>query len=97
EGEDVTYDAAAHDDFPELQERGRFTLEQLSQRLEAYELEDYRRWSFESAALDLSLRQSGSSLGAVLGLEYRPVRFVVSTRLAIRPWLELYPQLGSQL
>src|SRR5947209_936017 len=71
EGEDVTYDAAAHDGFPELQERGPSTFEQLSQRLEAYELEDYRRWAFESAALDLALRQNGSSLGAVLRLEYR--------------------------
>jgi L-alanine-DL-glutamate epimerase-like enolase superfamily enzyme len=97
EGEDVTYDAAAHDGFPELRERGRMTLEELSQRLEAYELEDYRRWAFESAALDLALRQNDASLGDVLGLEYRPVRFVVSTRLEIRPWLDLYPQLEFKL
>ena len=32
---------------------------------------DYRRWAFESAALDLALRQEGCSLGTLLGLEYR--------------------------
>ena len=34
---------------------------------------DYRRWGFESAALDLALRQAGTSLGAALGREARPV------------------------
>jgi hypothetical protein len=97
EGEDVTYQAEAHDDFPALHERGRFALEELSRRLEEYELEDYRRWAFESAALDLALRQNGASLGDALGLEYEPVRFVVSTRLEIRPWLELYPQMEFKL
>ncbi len=91
EGEDVTYEAAAHDGFPELRERGRMSFEQLSQHLDAYGLEDYRRWAFESAALDLALRQNGTSLGAVIGLDYRPVRFVVSTRLEVSAWLELYP------
>ena len=58
---------------------------------------DYRRWAFESAALDLALRQAGLSLGEALGLPYRPVRFVVSTRLDIRPWLALYPGLQFKL
>src|ERR671937_31474 len=97
EGEDVIYQAEAHDDFPALRERGRFTLDELSQRLDAYALEDYRRWAFESAALDLALRQNGLSLGKALGLDYRPVRFVVSTRLEIRPWLELYPRMEFKL
>ena len=56
-----------------------------------------RRWAFESAALDLALRQAGISLGEALGLPYRPVRFVVSTRLDIRPWLALYPGLEFKL
>jgi L-alanine-DL-glutamate epimerase-like enolase superfamily enzyme len=97
EGEDVTYQADAHDDFPELRERGTFTLEELSRRLEEYEFEDYPRWAFESAALDLALRQTGAPLGHVLGLDYKPVRFVVSTRLDIRPWLGLYPQMEFKL
>jgi hypothetical protein len=42
----------------------------------------YRRWAFESAALDLALRQAGTNLAAVLGREARPVNFVNSMRLA---------------
>ena len=41
----------------------------------------YRRWAFESAALDLALRQAGRSLADVLGREPRPLNFVVSMRL----------------
>ena len=40
----------------------------------------YRRWAFESAALDLALRQAGRSLADVLG-RARPLNFVVSMRL----------------
>jgi L-alanine-DL-glutamate epimerase-like enolase superfamily enzyme len=96
-GEDVTYQAEAHDDFPALRERGRMTLAALWQRLDSYGLEDYRRWAFESAALDLALRQNGRSLGQAVGREYRPVRFVVSTRLEVGPWLELSPELEFKL
>jgi hypothetical protein len=41
----------------------------------------YRRWAYESAALDLALRQAGAPLHEVLGREPRPVNFVCSTRL----------------
>jgi L-alanine-DL-glutamate epimerase-like enolase superfamily enzyme len=43
---------------------------------------DYRRWAFESAALDLALRQAGASLAEALGREPRPVNFVNSMRLS---------------
>lgn len=43
---------------------------------------DYRRWAFESAALDLALRQSRLSLQDVVGRAAQPVNFVVSTRVA---------------
>ena len=43
---------------------------------------DYRRWAFESAALDLALRQAGTNLAAALGREPRPLNFVNSMRLA---------------
>jgi hypothetical protein len=39
---------------------------------------DYRRWAFESAALDLGLRQAGTSLASALGMDAQPLRFVVS-------------------
>jgi hypothetical protein len=97
QGEDVTYQAELHDDFPALEARGRMTLDEYSQHVDAYGLDDYRRWAFESAALDLALRQSDQSLGAAVGRDYNPVRFVVSTRLEIRPWLDVYPDLELKL
>ncbi|GCF13639.1 hypothetical protein Harman_15740 [Haloarcula mannanilytica] len=42
----------------------------------------YRRWGFESAALDLALKQAETDLGTALGRQYDPVNFVVSTRLS---------------
>ena len=107
-GEDVTYTAADHDGFPEeLSLTGRRTLDEHSRLLDGLELfprspsmpayADYRRWAFESAALDLALRQSGRPLGDVLGREYRPVRFVVSTRQEIEPWLAVDPELEFKL
>jgi len=98
EGEDVTYDAAAHDGFPaDLMLAGTWTLDDLSHRLDDFELPDYRRWAFESAALDLALRQARTSLGELLGRPYRPVRFVASTRAEIGPWLQLDPSLEFKL
>jgi L-alanine-DL-glutamate epimerase-like enolase superfamily enzyme len=97
QGEDITYQADLHDGFPELRERGRMTLAELSNRLESYGLDDYRRWAFESAALDLGLRQNGLSLGDALGRTYRPVRFVVSTRGDAFAWLDQDPSLEFKL
>ena len=42
----------------------------------------YRRWAFESAALDLALRQASTTLAAALGREARPLTFVSSMRLS---------------
>ena len=65
---------------------------------------DYRRWAFESAALDLALRQAGSSLGAAVGREPQPLTFVASgglgdpaTTARIRRLLDLYPGLQFKL
>jgi L-alanine-DL-glutamate epimerase-like enolase superfamily enzyme len=64
----------------------------------------YRRWAFESAALDLALRQAGTTLAAVLGRELRPLNFVVSLRLGepatiepVSKRLALYPTLRFKL
>ena len=64
----------------------------------------YRRWAYESAALDLALRQAGRSLHEVLGREPRPVTFVVSLRLGepatldpVRRRLDRYPTLRFKL
>ncbi|MGH2853188.1 MAG: hypothetical protein ACRDLF_03225 [Solirubrobacteraceae bacterium] len=48
----------------------------------------YRNWAFESAALDLALRQAGRALHDVLGLQPRPVRFVNSLGLGEQPSIE---------
>ncbi len=47
----------------------------------------YRRWAFESAALDLALRQNGLSLEQAVGREARPVNSVASIRLGEPPSL----------
>jgi hypothetical protein len=108
-GEDVVYDGAAHDDPPVPALEGRWSsFAELSERLGSLDLfrgppaqpvyRSYRRWGWESAALDLALRQAGRSLAEAVGREPRPVRFVASPRTVTVPrWLELYPALRFKL
>ena len=117
-GEDVTYEAAEHDRLqergPALPLAGDWTLHTFSQHLATVSLFDplperlvyldYRRWAFESAALDLALRQAGTSLGEAVGRAPRPISFVVSMSLGeppsterFRSWLNLYPGLRFKL
>lgn len=110
-GEDVTYSPDEHDAdrFPELELAGDWTLASLSASLDESDLfpagepdqhayYDYRRWAFESAALDLALRQAGRSLGDQLGRPSRPVTFVSSGRATgLEGWLALYPALRFKL
>jgi hypothetical protein len=94
-GEDVTYDALDHvalqEAGPNLPLAGAWTLGSFGERVAELDLFPaepvrdvsrlYRRWAYESAALDLALRQGGMSLAQALGREARPVTFVVSLRL----------------
>jgi hypothetical protein len=117
-GEDVTYDGVDHDILqaagPTLPLAGRFTLASFSEHLAELELFGeppqrevsgrYRTWAYESAALDLALRQARTTLHDALAREPRPVRFVVSLRLGEPPSLEpvsrrleLYPGLRFKL
>jgi hypothetical protein len=97
EGEDITWDQIDQieqlrraGDLSWL--RGRRTFDEFSTLLGLADLfpvepiresaRHYRRWAFESAALDLALRQSGLSLQQAVGREAKPVTFVVSTRIA---------------
>jgi L-alanine-DL-glutamate epimerase-like enolase superfamily enzyme len=70
----------------------------------------YRRWAYESAALDLALRQSGMALWEVVERDPSPLRYVCSTRLgsfgdegrrsstqAIEARLAKYPELEFKL
>ena len=117
-GEDVTYEADEHDAQlargSVLPLTGNWTIDSFSQHLARQPLfespperdvyVDYRRWGFESAALDLALRQSDQTLGRAVGRELRPVTFVVSLRLGepptldrVRAWLDHYPTLRFKL
>ena len=99
-GEDVTW-------FPEHHDReqgagavlslaGSWTLDSFSGALELPD--PHRRWAYESAALDLALRQASTTLAEAVGREPRPVAFVISpglgtppTSRVVRRWLELDP------
>jgi hypothetical protein len=124
-GEDVVYDAVDHiaqqDHGPPEGLAGNLTFAEWSERLDGIDLfpagpperedisRDYRRWAFESAALDLALRQAGTNLAAALGREPQPVNFVNSMRLApfeegarssiepLRARLAVYPTLRFKL
>jgi hypothetical protein len=101
-GEDVTYSAEAQtaqqERGPVLELAGEWTFATFSEHLDTLDAfpgfepehpvyRNYRRWGFESAALDLALRQADTSLPALLGREPRPVTFVVSSRLGEPPTL----------
>jgi len=97
-GEDVVYDVLDHiahrDAGPVHDLSGPRTLGELCVLLAELDLFPgappvreltrlYRRWAYESAALDLALRQSGAALHEALGCEPQPVTFVCSTRLTV--------------
>lgn len=101
-GEDVTYDNEPHYElveaepefpFDEIETFGEFS--ELIGDLELFVGDDpkdpiyrsYRRWGFESAALDLALKQAGTDLATALETEYSWVRFLASTRLGDPPTL----------
>jgi hypothetical protein len=98
-GEDVTYEEAEHLRVQAAGAvealTGSHTLDSFSARVG--HLPNYRRWAFESAALDLALRQAGRSLADALGRTPAPVRFVVSTRARLDEWRSLYPALRFKL
>jgi len=106
-GEDVTYSAEDHDWFPSLEPPGATTVGAFSESLDSLTLfagepkmaasADYRRWAFESAALDLALQQAGLSLAEAVLREPVPVRFVVSTRGDAFAWLAAAPELELKL
>jgi L-alanine-DL-glutamate epimerase-like enolase superfamily enzyme len=114
-GEDVTYVAELHDgQAPPRELEGTRSLGELCDAVGSLDLfpvapehdvyRSYRRWGWESAALDLALRQAGTSFAEALEREPRPVTFVMSSRLGDPPtadiarrWLELYPTLRFKL
>ena len=101
-GEDVSVfredGTTLHETRPSLALEGEWTLAGFCAHLATLELWPappewdvalrLRNWAFESAALDLALRQAGRPLHDVLGLEPRPVRFVNSLGLGEEPSIE---------
>lgn len=124
-GEDVVYDTLDHiahrDAGPVHDLTGPSTLGELCELVGELDLFGgappvrefsrlYRRWAYESAALDLALLQAGQSLGEVVGRELHPLNFVCSVRTApveeggvdhalapITSRLEKYPTLRFKL
>jgi L-alanine-DL-glutamate epimerase-like enolase superfamily enzyme len=117
-GEDVSYDAEDQEALQTagatLPLAGTWTLESFCDHLATLDLwpepprhdasRQYRVWAYESAALDLALRQAGLPLHEALGRSLRPVRFVVSLRLGepatmapLRTRLDRYPGLQFKL
>ncbi len=92
QGEDTTYappdQLAFRADAERLGLAGDWTLDTFGRHVETLDLfgdgashadfRNFRRWAFESAALDLALRQAGLSLAVALGRAPRPVSYVVS-------------------
>ncbi len=117
-GEDVTYEAldqiALQDAGTPLDLAGSHTVASFGELVGGLDLfpapperevsRIYRRWAFESAGLDLALRQAGTTLAEVVGREPAPVNFVVSMRLnppdsldSLRVKLDRYPDLRFKL
>jgi L-alanine-DL-glutamate epimerase-like enolase superfamily enzyme len=101
-GEDISVSredgTALHETRPALRLEGEWTLAGFYEHLATLKLWPeppewhgalrFRQWAFESAALDLALRQAGRALHDVLGLKPQPVRFVNSLGLGKEPSIE---------
>ncbi len=118
-GEDVNYDADEHElarhQGPAVDAVGTWTLGSFCAYVGKTDLfpgtppaheasRDYRRWAWESAALDLALRQADTDLATALDRAPRPVTFVSSARVGspptvanLQPLLEAIPDLRFKL
>ncbi len=98
-GEDITYEAldqiALQDAGASLDLTGPATVGEFCELAGSLDLFPspperdvsrlYRRWAFESAALDLALKQAGTNLAEYLGRELKPLNFVASMGLTGGP------------
>jgi L-alanine-DL-glutamate epimerase-like enolase superfamily enzyme len=81
-GEHVGWTAAVHARFrdetvPQMP-AGAWTVQAWSAAVAARTDDAYERAALEAAAIDLALRQAGTTCAALLGVRPRPVRYVVS-------------------
>ncbi len=98
-GEDVNYDPFEHPRFQAWEGlvdlRGEWTLASFADAVAAGPLApeapahavdaNYRRWAFESAGLDLALRQAGTDLGSAVGRPVAPLTFATSRSVGDPP------------
>lgn len=118
-GEDVTYEAEEHDRVrargPVFDAVGTWTLGSFAEAVGQADLfpagdpdhdvsRRYRRWAWESAALDLALRQADTDLATALDRTPLPVSFVSSARVgsppelsALTPLIDAVPDLHFKL
>jgi len=117
-GEDAAYSPdtqrALPVHFATLDLAGSWTLASFSERLDTLQLTpagdqwddhpNYHRWAFESAALDLALRQAGRSFAEAVGEAARPLNVCISMGLGSPPdvsrvqgWLAAHPSLTFKL
>lgn len=118
-GEDVNYDASEHEDVrqhgPAFDPVGTWTLASFCARVDETDLFptgppehaaslDYRRWAWQSAALDLALRQADTDIATALDRSPRAVRFVSSAGVGsppsianLQPYLDAVPDLRFKL
>ncbi len=120
-GEDITYEGldaiALQDAGPVLDLTGPRTIGDFCELIGDLDLFPspperevsrlYRRWAFESAALDLALKQSDTTLSQFLDMELKPLSFVASMGLkgaeggsdigTLKAKLEVYPELQFKL
>ena len=120
-GEDITYEGldaiALQDSGPVHDLTGPRTIGEFCELIASLDLFPspperevsrlYRRWAFESAALDLALKQADTTLSRYLGLELRPLTFVASMGLkggdgssdigTLTAKLDAYPELQFKL
>jgi L-alanine-DL-glutamate epimerase-like enolase superfamily enzyme len=120
-GEDITYealdqialqDAGPEQDFSRVETIGE--LCEVAGQLDLFPVPPerevsrlYRRWAFESAALDLALKQADTNLATYLGRDLEPLTFVASMSLggfdgpsdfsALQGKLDAYPDLHFKL
>ena len=105
-------DAEAETDGSLFALAGEYTTDEFSAHLEELDFfptreperdafHHYRRWAFESAALDLALKQVDTDLATALDRAYDPVRFVISSQLRgsetpstdrVTAWLDVHPR-----
>jgi hypothetical protein len=118
-GEDVTYESEEHDRIrsrpPVVEAIGTWTLGAFCARVAETDLfpagepdhavsRRYRRWAWESAALDLALRQADTDLATALDRTPKPVTFVSSAKVgnpptvaALQPLIDAVPGLRFKL